>query len=188
MVVEQSGRVERSYDIYSRLLKDRIVFLGTEVNDASANAIVAQLLFLAADDPEKDISLYVNSPGGSTVAGMAIIDTMNFIKPDVSTICVGQAASMGANILTSGAPGKRFALPHSEVMIHQPWGGTQGQASDIKIRADHIMKTRKLLCEIIAATSGQPLDKVERDVDRDYFMTAEEAKAYGIIDNVIQKL
>jgi ATP-dependent Clp protease protease subunit len=188
MVVEQSGRGERSYDIYSRLLKDRIVFLGTEVNDASANAIVAQLLFLAADDPEKDISLYVNSPGGSTVAGMAIIDTMNFIKPDVSTICVGMAASMGATILTSGAPGKRYALPNSEVMLHQPWGGAQGQASDIKIRADWIMKTRKLLSTIIATTSGQPLDKVERDVDRDYFMTAEEAKAYGIVDSVIQKL
>ncbi|KIL38873.1 Clp protease [Gordoniibacillus kamchatkensis] len=188
IVVESTGRGERSYDIYSRLLKDRIIFVGTEINDHTANAIVAQLLFLAADDPEKDISLYVNSPGGSTVAGMAIIDTMNFIKPDVSTICVGMAASMGAVILTSGAPGKRFALPNSEIMIHQPWGGAQGQAADIKIRADWIIKTRRQLNEIIARTSGQPLEKVEQDTDRDYYMSAEEAKAYGIVDKVIQKI
>lgn len=186
-VVEQNGRGERSYDIYSRLLKDRIVFLGSEVNDQVANAVVAQLLFLAADDAEKDISLYVNSPGGSTVAGMAIVDTMNFIKPDVSTICVGMAASMGAIILTSGAPGKRFALPNSEIMIHQPWGGAQGQATDIKIRADWIIKTRRQLNEIIAKTSGQPFEKVERDTDRDYFMSAQEAKEYGIVDKVIQR-
>jgi ATP-dependent Clp protease protease subunit len=188
IVVEQNGRGERSYDIYSRLLKDRIIFLGSAINDQVANAVVAQLLFLAADDPEKDISLYVNSPGGDTVAGMAIVDTMSFIKPDVSTICVGMAASMGAIILTSGAPGKRFSLPNSEVMIHQPWGGTQGQAADIKIRADWIMKTRRQLNEIIAKTSGQPLEKVERDTDRDYYMSAEEAKAYGLIDTVIQKM
>lgn len=188
IVVESNGRGERSYDIYSRLLKDRIIFVGTEINDHTANAIVAQLLFLAADDPEKDISLYVNSPGGSTVSGMAIVDTMNFIKPDVSTICVGMAASMGAIILTSGAPGKRFALPNSEIMIHQPWGGAQGQAADIKIRADWIIKTRKQLNEIIARTSGQPLEKVEQDTDRDYYMSAEEAKAYGIVDKVITKL
>jgi ATP-dependent Clp protease protease subunit len=188
IVVEQNGRGERSYDIYSRLLKDRIIFLGSAINDQVANAVVAQLLFLAADDPEKDISLYVNSPGGDTVAGMAIVDTMSFIKPDVSTICVGMAASMGAIILTSGAPGKRFSLPNSEVMIHQPWGGTQGQAADIKIRADWIMKTRRQLNEIIAKTSGQPFEKVERDTDRDYYMSAEEAKAYGLIDTVIQKM
>ncbi|MFC0212287.1 ATP-dependent Clp endopeptidase proteolytic subunit ClpP [Paenibacillus chartarius] len=186
MVVEQSGRGERSYDIYSRLLKDRIIFLGTEVNDHSANAIVAQLLFLAADDPDKDISLYINSPGGSTVAGLAIVDTMNFIKPDVSTICVGMAASMGAVILTSGAPGKRYALPNSEVMIHQPWGGAQGQASDIKIRADWILRTQKQLYDIIAKTTGQPYEKVEKDSDRDNYMTADEARAYGLIDKVIK--
>jgi ATP-dependent Clp protease protease subunit len=188
IVVEQTGRGERSYDIYSRLLKDRIVFVGSAIDDHVANSVVAQLLFLAAEDPEKDISLYINSPGGSTVAGMAIVDTMNFIKPDVSTICVGMAASMGAVLLTSGAPGKRFALPNSEVMIHQPWGGAQGQASDIKIRADWILKTRKTLNEIIAKTSGQPLEKVERDTDRDFFMSAEEAKAYGIVDKVISKI
>jgi ATP-dependent Clp protease protease subunit len=188
MVVEQSGRGERSYDIYSRLMKDRIVFLGSETTDQACNAIVAQLLFLAADDPEKDIHLYINSPGGSTVDGMAIIDTMNFIKPDVSTICVGKAFSMGANILTAGAPGKRFALPNSEVMIHQPWGGAQGQASDIKIRADWILKTRKQINELIAKTTGQPFEKVEKDVERDYFMSAEEAKEYGLVDKVIQRM
>lgn len=188
MVVEQSSRGERSYDIYSRLLKDRIIFLGTEVNDQVANAIIAQMLFLSAEDPEKDISLYINSPGGSTSAGLAIYDTMQFIKPDVSTICVGMAASMGANLLTAGAPGKRFALPNAEVMIHQPWGGTQGQASDIQIRAKHILKTRQVLNRILSETSKQPLDKIERDTDRDYFMTAEEAKNYGLIDKVIEKI
>jgi ATP-dependent Clp protease, protease subunit len=188
MVVEQSARGERSYDIYSRLLKDRIVFVGTEINDQVANAVIAQLLFLSAEDPEKDISLYVNSPGGSTTAGLAIFDTMHFIKPDVSTICVGMAASMGAILLTAGAPGKRFALPNAEVMIHQPWGGAQGQASDISIRANHILKTRRVLNQIISDTTKQPLEKVERDTDRDYFLSAEDAQAYGLIDKVIEKI
>lgn len=188
MVVEQTARGERSYDIYSRLLKDRIVFLGTEVNDQVANAIVAQLLFLSAEDPEKDISLYINSPGGSTSAGLAIFDTMHFIKPDVSTICVGMAASMGAILLTAGAPGKRFALPNAEVMIHQPWGGAQGQASDIHIRAQHILKTRRTLNRILADTTKQPIEKIELDTDRDYFLTAEDAKTYGLIDKVIEKI
>lgn len=188
MVVEQTARGERSYDIYSRLLKDRIVFLGTEVNDGVANAIIAQLLFLSAEDPEKDISLYINSPGGSTSAGLAIYDTMNFIKPDVSTICVGMAASMGAVLLTAGAPGKRFALPNAEVMIHQPWGGAQGQASDIHIRAQHILKTRSVLNGIISATTKQPIEKIEQDTDRDYFLNAEEARAYGLIDKVIERI
>ncbi|MCC2686086.1 MAG: ATP-dependent Clp protease proteolytic subunit [Paenibacillaceae bacterium] len=187
-VVEQTSRGERSYDIYSRLLKDRIVFLGSETTDQAANSIMAQLLFLAAEDPEKDIHLYINSPGGSTVDGMAIVDTMNYIQPDVSTICVGKAFSMGAIILTSGAAGKRMALANSEVMIHQPWGGAQGQASDIKIRADWILRTRRLSNEIIARTTGQPLDKVEKDVERDYFLSAEEAKQYGLVDKVITKL
>jgi ATP-dependent Clp protease protease subunit len=188
MVVEQSARGERSYDIYSRLLKDRIVFVGTEINDHVANAVIAQLLFLSAEDPEKDISLYVNSPGGSTTAGLAIFDTMHFIKPDVSTICVGMAASMGAILLTAGAPGKRFALPNAEVMIHQPWGGAQGQASDISIRANHILKTRRVLNQIISDTTKQPLEKVERDTDRDYFLSAQDAQAYGLIDKVIEKI
>jgi ATP-dependent Clp protease protease subunit len=188
MVVEQSARGERSYDIYSRLLKDRIVFVGTEINDHVANAVIAQLLFLSAEDPEKDISLYVNSPGGSTTAGLAIFDTMHFIKPDVSTICVGMAASMGAILLTAGAPGKRFALPNAEVMIHQPWGGAQGQASDISIRANHILKTRRVLNQIISDTTKQPLEKVERDTDRDYFLSAEDAQTYGLIDKVIEKI
>ncbi|MBP1966856.1 ATP-dependent Clp endopeptidase proteolytic subunit ClpP [Paenibacillus aceris] len=188
MVVEQTSRGERSYDIYSRLLKDRIVFLGTEVNDQVANAIIAQLLFLSAEDPEKDISLYINSPGGSTSAGLAIYDTMNFIKPDVSTICVGMAASMGAILLTAGAPGKRFALPNAEVMIHQPWGGAQGQASDIHIRAQHILKTRHTLNRILADTTKQPIEKIELDTDRDYFLEANDAKAYGLIDKVIERI
>ncbi|WP_284638023.1 ATP-dependent Clp endopeptidase proteolytic subunit ClpP [Paenibacillus silviterrae] len=188
MVVEQTGRGERSYDIYSRLLKDRIVFLGTEVNDHSANAIIAQLLFLAAEDPEKDIHLYINSPGGSTSAGLAIFDTMQFIKPDVSTICVGSAASMGAVLLAAGAPGKRLALPNAEVMIHQPWGGAQGQAADIHIRAQHILKTRLILNRILSERSGQPLEKIERDTDRDYYMTAAESVAYGLIDKVIERV
>ncbi|MCD1261095.1 ATP-dependent Clp endopeptidase proteolytic subunit ClpP [Paenibacillus athensensis] len=187
MVIEQSGRGERSYDIYSRLLKDRIVFVGSAIDDQVANAVIAQLLFLSADDPEKDISMYINSPGGSTTAGLAIIDTMRFIKPDVSTICVGFAASMGSILLTAGAPGKRYALPNSEVMIHQPWGGAQGQASDIQIRAEHIMKTRRVLYGIMSETSGQPLEKIERDSDRDYFMSAAEAKEYGLIDSVIER-
>ncbi|MCY9662299.1 ATP-dependent Clp endopeptidase proteolytic subunit ClpP [Paenibacillus chondroitinus] len=188
MVVEQSSRGERSYDIYSRLLKDRIVFLGTEVNDQVANAIIAQLLFLSAEDPEKDISLYINSPGGSTSAGLAIYDTMNFIKPDVSTICVGMAASMGAILLTAGAPGKRFALPNAEVMIHQPWGGAQGQASDIHIRAQHILKTRYTLNRILADTTKQPIEKIELDTDRDYYLEAADAKTYGLIDKVIERI
>ncbi|MDR6551916.1 ATP-dependent Clp endopeptidase proteolytic subunit ClpP [Paenibacillus qinlingensis] len=188
MVVEQTARGERSYDIYSRLLKDRIVFLGTEVNDQVANAIIAQLLFLSAEDPEKDISLYINSPGGSTSAGLAIYDTMNFIKPDVSTICVGMAASMGAVLLTAGAPGKRFALPNAEVMIHQPWGGAQGQASDIHIRAQHILKTRRVLNGILSQTTKQPIEKIELDSDRDYFLDAEDARVYGLIDKVIERI
>ena len=187
MVVEQTSRGERSYDIYSRLLNDRIIFLADEVNDQTASLVVAQLLFLEAQDPDKDISLYINSPGGSVSAGMAIYDTMNFIKCDVSTICIGMAASMGAFLLSSGAKGKRIALPNSEIMIHQPLGGMQGQASDIKIHADHILRTKKHLNEILAANTGKPLEQIERDTERDYFMTAEEAKEYGIIDKVIYK-
>lgn len=188
MVVEQDARGERGYDIYSRLLKDRIVFLGTGVNDVVANSIIAQLLFLAAQDPEKDISLYINSPGGSITAGMAIYDTMQFIKPDVSTICVGMAASMGAFLLTAGAIGKRYALPNSEVMIHQPLGGAEGQASDIEIRAKRILKLRDSLNKILAERSGQPLERIEKDTDRDYFMSASEAAAYGLIDKVIERV
>ncbi|MBN6186897.1 ATP-dependent Clp endopeptidase proteolytic subunit ClpP [Aneurinibacillus sp. BA2021] len=187
-VIEQTNRGERAYDIYSRLLKDRIIFLGTGINDQVANSVVAQLLFLAAEDPDKDISLYINSPGGSITAGMAIYDTMQFIKPDVSTICVGMAASMGAFLLTAGAPGKRYALPNSEVMIHQPLGGAQGQASDIQIAATRILKMRDSLNRIISERSGQPLERVEKDTDRDYFMSAEEAKEYGLIDRVIESL
>jgi ATP-dependent Clp protease, protease subunit len=188
MVVEQSNRGERAYDIYSRLLKDRIIFLGTQVNDVVANAIIAQLLFLAAEDPEKDISLYINSPGGSITAGMAIYDTMQFIKPDVSTICVGMAASMGAFLLAAGAKGKRFALPNSEVMIHQPLGGAEGQASDIEIRARRILKLRDKLNHILAERTGQPLERIDKDTDRDYFMEASEAQEYGLIDKVIEKI
>lgn len=188
MVVEQTNRGERSYDIYSRLLKDRIIFLGSQVNDVVANSIIAQMLFLDAEDPTKDIHLYINSPGGSVSAGMAIYDTMQFIKSDVSTICVGLAASMGAFLLNAGAPGKRFALPNSEVMIHQPLGGAQGQASDIEIRARHILKTRSKLNQILSERTGQPVEKIERDTDRDNFMTAEEAKEYGLIDKVIEKV
>jgi len=185
MVVEQTGRGERSYDIYSRLLKDRIIFLGSAIDDDVANTVIAQLLFLAAEDPEKDISLYINSPGGSVTAGMGIYDTMQFIKPDVSTICVGLAASMGAFLLCAGAKGKRFALPNSEVMIHQPLGGVRGQAADIKIHADWIIKTKQKLNEILSERTGQPLDKIERDTDRDNFMSAEDAKEYGLIDRVL---
>ncbi|WP_274366091.1 ATP-dependent Clp endopeptidase proteolytic subunit ClpP [Paenibacillus thermotolerans] len=188
MVVEQTNRGERAYDIYSRLLKDRIIFLGTPVNDVVANSIIAQLLFLAADDPDKDISLYINSPGGSITSGMAIYDTMQYIKPDVATICVGMAASMGAFLLTAGAKGKRFALPNSEVMIHQPLGGAEGQASDIEIRAKRILKMRDKLNRILAERSGQPLERIEKDTDRDYFMTAEEAREYGLVDRVIEKI
>ncbi len=188
MVIEQTSRGERAYDIYSRLLKDRIIFLGTPINDVVANTVIAQLLFLAADDPEKDISLYINSPGGSVSAGLAIYDTMQFIKPDVSTICIGMAASMGAFLLTAGTPGKRLALPNSEVMIHQPLGGAQGQASDIEIRAKHIIKTRERLNHILSQRTGQTLKRIEKDTDRDYFMSADEAKDYGIVDKVIEKL
>ena len=184
-VIEQTSRGERSYDIYSRLLKDRIIFLGEEVNDVSANLIVAQLLFLEAEDPGKDIQLYINSPGGSVTAGMAIYDTMQYIKCDVSTICLGMAASMGAFLLSSGAKGKRYALPNSTIMIHQPSGGAQGQATEIQIVADQIAKTKKKLNEILSANTGQPLEIVEKDTDRDNYMTAEEAKAYGLIDGVV---
>ena len=184
-VIEQTSRGERSYDIYSRLLKDRIIFLGEEVNDVSAGLIVSQLLFLEAEDPGKDIQLYINSPGGSVTAGMAIYDTMQYIKCDIETICIGMAASMGAFLLAGGAKGKRFALPHSTIMIHQPSGGAQGQATEIQIVADHIAQTKRTLNELLAANTGQPIEVVERDTDRDNYMTAEEAKAYGLIDGVV---
>ena len=184
-VIEQTSRGERSYDIYSRLLKDRIIFLGEEVNDVSASLVVAELLFLEAEDPGKDIQLYINSPGGSVTAGMAIYDTMQDIKCDVSTICLGMAASMGAFLLAGGTKGKRFALPNSTIMIHQPSGGAQGQATEIQIVADHIAKTKRTLNEILAANTGQPLEVVEKDTDRDNYMSAEEALAYGLIDGVV---
>ena len=184
-VIEQTSRGERSYDIYSRLLKDRIIFLGEEVNDVSASLVVAELLFLEAEDPGKDIQLYINSPGGSVTAGMAIYDTMQYIKCDVSTICLGMAASMGAILLAGGTKGKRFALPNSTIMIHQPSGGAQGQATEIQIVADHIAKTKRTLNEILAANTGQPLEVVEKDTDRDNYMSAEEALAYGLIDGVV---
>jgi ATP-dependent clp protease, proteolytic subunit clpP len=186
-VIEQTNRGERAYDIYSRLLNDRIVFLSDEVNDVTASLVVAQLLFLEAQDPDKDISLYINSPGGSVSSGFAIYDTMNYIKCDVSTICVGMAASMGAFLLSAGAKGKRFALPNSEIMIHQPLGGMQGQASDIKIHADHILRTRERLNRILSQNTGKPLDVIERDTERDNFMTAAEAAEYGLIDKVYEK-
>lgn len=185
-VVEQTSRGERSYDIYSRLLKDRIIFIGDEINDQTASVVVAQLLFLEADDPERDISVYINSPGGSITAGMAIYDTMQYIKPDVSTICVGMAASMGAFLLTAGTKGKRYALPNAEVMIHQPLGGTRGQATDIKIHAERILKMRDKLNRIMSDASGQPLERLEKDTERDNFMSAEEAVEYGLIDKVIE--
>ncbi len=187
MVVEQTNRGERSYDIYSRLLEDRIIFVNGEINDQTANLIIAQLIYLEGRDPDKDIMMYINSPGGSVVAGLAIYDTMNYIKCDVCTICVGMAASMGAVLLSSGAKGKRFALPNSEIMIHQPLGGFQGQASDIKIHADHIMKTRKLLNKILSENSGAPIEKIEKDTDRDNYMSAEEAKKYGLVDKIYAK-
>lgn len=187
IVVEQTNRGERSYDIYSRLLKDRIIFLGSQVNDMVSNSIIAQMLFLQADDPDKDIHLYINSPGGSITAGMAIYDTMQHIKPDVSTICVGMAASMGAFLLNAGSKGKRFALPNSEIMIHQPLGGAEGQASDIEIRARRILKLRDKLNHILAERTGQLLERIERDTDRDYFMSAEEALEYGLVDKVLHK-
>ena len=187
MVVEQTNRGERSYDIFSRLLNDRIIFLSDEVNDATASLVVAQMLFLEAQDPDKDISFYINSPGGSVTAGMAIYDTMQFIKCDVSTICLGMAASMGAFLLSSGTKGKRFALPHSEVMIHQPLGGARGQASDIQIQAEQILRVKATLNRILAENTGKPLEVIERDTDRDNYMTADEAMAYGLVDQVISK-
>ncbi len=187
MVVEQSGRGERAYDIYSRLLKERVIFLVGEVNDHMANLIVAQLLFLESENPEKDISLYINSPGGSVSAGMAIYDTMNFIKPDVSTLCNGMAASMGAFLLSAGAKGKRFSLPNSKIMIHQPLGGARGQATEIEIAAREIIKTREQLNRILAENTGQPLERIERDTERDYYLSADEAKEYGLVDQVISK-
>ena len=187
MVVEQTSRGERSFDIYSRLLNDRIIFLSDEVNDVTASLVVAQLLYLEAQDPDKDVYLYINSPGGSITSGMAIYDTMNYIKCDVSTICIGMAASMGAFLLSSGAPGKRFALPNAEVMIHQPLGGMQGQATDIKIHADRIIKIKEKLNKLLAEQTGKDLSVIERDTERDNFMTAEEAQAYGLVDKVITK-
>lgn len=186
-VIEQTSRGERSYDIYSRLLKERIIFLGEEVNDVSASVIVAQLLFLEADDPDKDIQLYINSPGGSVTAGMAIYDTMQYIKCDVSTVCIGMAASMGAFLLAGGKKGKRFALPNAEIMIHQPSGGAQGQATEIQIAAEHILRTKQKLNEILATNTGQSLETIKADTERDNFMSADEAKAYGLIDEVIAK-
>ena len=186
-VVEQTGRGERAYDIYSRLLKDRSIFLSDEVNDTTASLVVAQLLFLEAEDPDKDIHLYINSPGGSVTAGMAIYDTMQYIKPDVSTICIGLAASMGAFLLNAGAKGKRFALPNSEIMIHQPLGGAKGQATDIEIHAKWILKIRERLNQILSERTGQPIEKIQEDTERDNFMSAQEAKEYGLIDEVIEK-
>ena len=187
IVIEQSGRGERSYDIYSRLLRERVIFLVGPVNDQTANLVVAQLLFLESENPDKDISFYINSPGGSVSAGMAIYDTMNFIKPDVSTLCTGMAASMGAFLLAAGAKGKRFSLPNSKVMIHQVLGGAQGQATDIEIHAREILKTKAVMNQILAERPGQPLEKIERDTERDYFLDAEESKAYGLVDQVIGK-
>ena len=185
-VIEQNSRGERSYDIYSRLLKDRIIFLGEEINDAVASTVVAQLLFLESEDPGKDIHMYINSPGGSVTAGMAIYDTMNYVKCDVSTTCIGTAASMGAFLLSSGAKGKRYALPNAEVMIHQPLGGAQGQATEIQIAAEHILKTKKKLNQILADNAGKPVEEVEKDTDRDNWLSADEAKEYGLIDEVIK--
>jgi ATP-dependent Clp protease protease subunit len=187
MVIEQSGRGERAYDIYSRLLKERVIFLVGPVNDHSANLVVAQMLFLESENPDKDISFYINSPGGSVSAGMSIFDTMNFIKPDVSTLCMGMAASMGAFLLSAGTKGKRFALPNSKIMIHQPLGGTQGQATEIEIHAREILKTREQLNRILAERTGQPLEKIERDTERDYYLSAAESAEYGLIDKVIDK-
>jgi ATP-dependent Clp protease protease subunit len=187
MVIEQSGRGERAYDIYSRLLRERVIFLVGPVNDVTANVVVAQMLFLESENPDKDISFYINSPGGSVSAGMSIFDTMNFIKPNVSTLCMGMAASMGAFLLAAGEKGKRFALPNSKIMIHQPLGGAQGQATDIEIHAREILKTREQLNKILAERSGQPLEKIQNDTERDYYMTADEAATYGLIDKVLEK-
>ncbi len=187
MVVEQTGRMERAYDIFSRLLKDRIIFIGTPIDDGVSNLVVAQLLYLQMEDPEKDISLYINTPGGAVTAGLAIYDTMQFVRCDVTTYCVGQASSMGALLLAAGTRKKRFALPHARIMIHQPWGGTQGAAADISIQAREILRLREKLNELMAAHTGQPLAKIEKDADRDFFMTAEEARAYGLVDAVISR-
>ena len=188
MVIEQTGRSERAYDIYSRLLKDRIIFVGTAIDDAVANTVIAQLLFLQTEDPEKDIHLYVNSPGGIVSSGLAIYDTMQYVKPDIATYCIGQAASMGALLLSAGSKGKRFALPHSRIMIHQPMGGFQGQATDVEIHAKEILKLKDTLNGILANHTGQPLEKIQTDTDRDFFMSAEEAKGYGLVDDVIQTI
>lgn len=188
MVIETTGRGERAYDIYSRLLKDRIIFIGTAIDDMVANLIIAQILFLQMEDQDKDVSVYINTPGGSVTSGLAIYDTMQFIKPDVNTYCVGQATSMGALLLAAGTPGKRYALPHSRIMIHQPWGGVQGAASDISIQAQEILRLRTRLEEILAKHTKQTLEKIKKDSDRDYFMSAEEAKAYGIVDEVVENI
>jgi len=188
MVIETTGRGERAYDIYSRLLKDRIIFIGTAIDDMVANLIIAQMLFLQMEDPDKEISIYVNTPGGSVTSGLAIYDTMQFVKPDVSTYCVGQASSMGALLLCAGTAGKRYALPHARIMIHQPWGGVQGAASDISIQAQEILRLRARIEEILAKHTKQPLDRIKKDTDRDYFMSAEESKAYGIVDEVIENI
>ena len=185
IVVEQSGRGERAYDIYSRLLKDRIIFIGTPIDDLVANLVIAQLLFLQSEDPDKDINIYINTPGGIVTAGLAVYDTMQFLKPDVCTYCVGQATSMGAILLAAGAKGKRYSLPNARIMMHQPWGGAQGAASDISIQAKEILRMRDRIEEILAKHTGQPLDKIKKDTDRDYFLSAEEAKAYGLVDEVI---
>ena len=185
MVIEQSSKGERAYDIYSRLLKDRIIFVGTAINDEIANLLIAQFLFLESDDPDKDINFYINSPGGVVTAGMAIYDTMQYIKPDITTVCIGQAASMAAVLLAAGTKGKRYSLPNSRILVHQPMGGTQGQASDISIQAKEILRLRERLNEILAGHTGQPLDKIAKDTDRDYFMSANEAKDYGLVDDVI---
>lgn len=187
MVIEQTGRGERAYDIYSRLLKERIIFLGSEINDAVASLAIAQLLFLEAEDNEKDISLYINSPGGAVTAGLAIFDTMNHVKPDVATICIGQAASMGAFLLAAGAKGKRFALPNSRIMIHQPWGGVQGQASDIEIHAKEILQLKHKLSKLLSTMTGQTLKKIENDTDRNYFLSSDEALKYGLIDEIMER-
>ncbi len=188
MVIEQTGRSERAYDIYSRLLKDRIIFVGTAIDDAVANTVIAQMLFLQTDDPEKDIHVYINSPGGIVSSGLAIYDTMQYVKPDIATYCIGQAASMGALLLSAGAKGKRFALPHSRILIHQPMGGFQGQATDVEIHAREILKLKDTLNEILANHTGQPLDKIQADTDRDFFMSSEEAKDYGLVDDVIHAI
>lgn len=188
MVVEQTGRSERAYDIYSRLLKDRIIFIGTPIDDNVSNIIIAQLLFLQMEDSDKDVNLYINTPGGAVTSGLAIYDTMQFVKPDVNTYCIGQATSMGALLLAAGTKGKRFALPHARIMIHQPWGGVQGQATDINIQAKEILRLREKINDILAKHTGQPIDKIEKDTDRDYFMAAEESKKYGIVDEVVTSI